>query len=286
MRNLDLLSAPNGRFGRRHDHGHAADRGHVELEPLPAAQPGSAYDLELGQFVVPGTHAVDGFAAETDAASEFTDCEIRTGRGPVESINQAKPDPVVGGRAERRVGVPPLARKQLRARYLAAVAALPLDAKRALGWLCRGPLATSPLFPTALRRTVLRLGGVKLGAMVNGLTRCYFESSNVSIGTGSYVNAGCWFEGAGKIEIGDDCMFGPQVLILTSTHAVGSDGEIARRSESLGVRIDDGCWICARAMILPGVRIGAGAIVAAGAVVTEDCERDGLYGGVPARRLR
>jgi maltose O-acetyltransferase len=122
--------------------------------------------------------------------------------------------------------------------------------------------------------------------MVYGLERCYFGSSNVSIGTGSYVNAGCWFEGAGPIEIGDNCLFGPQVLVLTSSHAVGSDGEIARRSEFLGVQIEDGSWLCARAMILPGVTIGAGAIVAAGAVVTADCEPGGLYGGVPARRLR
>jgi maltose O-acetyltransferase len=188
--------------------------------------------------------------------------------------------------ARNLVGVPPLTRKQLRRRHLAAVGALPDDARHALGWLRRGPVASSPLLPLAVRRTLLRLGGVKLGAMVYGLERCYFGSSNVSIGTGSFVNAGCWFEGAGQIEIGSDCMFGPQVLILTSTHAVASGGEIARKSQFLSVTIEDGCWICARATILPGVTIGAGAIVAAGAVVTADCDPGGLYGGVPARRIR
>jgi maltose O-acetyltransferase len=52
------------------------------------------------------------------------------------------------------------------------------------------------------------------------------------------------------------------------------------------VRIGDRCWIGARATILPGVSIGDGTVVAAGAVVTKDCEPDALYAGVPARRLR
>jgi maltose O-acetyltransferase len=53
-----------------------------------------------------------------------------------------------------------------------------------------------------------------------------------------------------------------------------------------GVRIGDRCWIGARATILPGVSIGDGTVVAAGAVVTKDCEPGAVYGGVPARRLR
>ena len=185
-----------------------------------------------------------------------------------------------------RAGVQPLTPAQLRNPGRAALGALPDDARHALGYLRRGPVATSPLLPLALRRALLRLSGVKLGALVYGLERCYFGSPNVTIGTGSYVNAGCWFEGAGEIEIGDDCLFGPQVLVLTSIHALSADGEIARQSERLKVSIGDGCWIGAGAMILPGVSNGEGAVVAGGAVVTGDCEPGGLYGGVPARRIR
>ena len=182
-------------------------------------------------------------------------------------------------------GVQPLTDEQLRSRRRAAVGALPDDARRASGWLRRG-LATSPLLPLAVRRALLRAGGVKLGMMVWGLDRCWFESPNVSIGTGSYVNAGCWFEGAGEIEVGDNCLFGPEVLVLTSTHALGADGAIDRVTDSRPVQIGDGSWIGARATILPGVTIGAGAVIAAGAVVTADCDPGGVYGGVPARRLR
>jgi maltose O-acetyltransferase len=93
-------------------------------------------------------------------------------------------------------------------------------------------------------------------------------------------------EGNGRIEIGPNCLLGPEVLILTSIHALGPDGGITRRSEARDVRIGDGTWLGARAMIMPGVNIGAGVVVAAGAVVTKDCESGGLYAGVPARKLR
>jgi len=182
-------------------------------------------------------------------------------------------------------GVQPLTNEQLRSRHRAAIGALPDDARRASGWLRRG-LATSPLLPLAVRRALLRAGGVKLGMMVWGLERCWFQSPRISIGTGSYVNAGCWFEGTGEIEVGDNCLFGPEVLVLTSTHALGAVGVIGRLTESHPVRIGDGSWIGARATILPGVTIGAGVVIAAGAVVTADCDAGGVYGGVPARRLR
>ncbi len=182
-------------------------------------------------------------------------------------------------------GVPPLTEAQLRDRRRAAIAAIPGDARRALGWLRRG-MATSPLLPLAMRRTLLRAGGVKLGMMVWGLDRCWFESPRVSIGTGAYVNGGCWFEGTGEIEVGDNCLLGPEVLVLTSTHEMGSDGEIGRATQSRPVSIGEGSWIGARVTILPGVRIGPGAVIAAGAVVSQDCEAGAVYGGIPARRIR
>jgi len=175
---------------------------------------------------------------------------------------------------------------ELRNPVRAAIGALPTDGHLALIWLRRGPLVTSPLLPLFLRRALLRLGGVKIGKLVYGLDRCYFGSRRISIGSGCYVNSGCWFEGAGKIEIEPDCMLGPQVMILTSTHEIDDGGRIARRSRFQPVRIERGSWLGARAMVLPGVTIGAGAIIAAGAVVTKDCEPGGLYAGVPARRVR
>jgi maltose O-acetyltransferase len=184
------------------------------------------------------------------------------------------------------VGVPPLSEEQLRHSRGAAIGAMPDDARNGLRWLRRGRLVTTPLLPLALRRSLLRLGGVRLGAMVWGLERCWFESPDVSIGTGSYVNAGCWFEGSGEIVIGENCLLGPEVLILTSTHRLDPDGSVGRLPEFRDVRIGDGAWIGARATIMPGVDVGAGAVIAAGATVTKDCEPGVVYGGVPAKRIR
>ena len=227
-----------------------------------------------------------------NAAPEFTDPEFRFVRDQANLSTVGSPADMIATTdgndpaGVRTAGVPPLTPEQLRSPFRAAVGALRHDARDVLMWLLRGHVATSRLLPLVVRRTLLRIGGVKLGALVQGLKHCYFESPNVTIGTGSAFNSECWFEGSGHIQIGNDCMFGPQVLVLTSTHAVGSDGQVARENKPLDVHIEDGCWICARATILGGVRIGAGAIVAAGAVVTSDCEPGGFYAGVPARRVR
>ena len=183
-------------------------------------------------------------------------------------------------------GIRPVPAEQLRRRYRGAVAALPADARQALRWLRRGHLVTSPLIPLAARRMLLRAGGVRIGGAVWGLEHCWFESEQVSIGHGAYVNARCWFEGHGRIVIGRDCFLGPEVMIVTSLHEFGPDGDVAREPSYRDVHIGERCWLGARALVLPGVSIGAGTVVAAGAVVTRDCEPGARYVGVPARRLR
>jgi maltose O-acetyltransferase len=154
-----------------------------------------------------------------------------------------------------------------------------------LRWMTRVSPATSFLLPIALRRGLLRLAGCRIGAQVTGLKQCGFETKQVSIGDGSFVNVGCWFEGAGRIEIGRNVFLGPQVMILTSIHEI-DDGEVTRMPVSSQVRIGDRCWLGARAMIMPGVTIGEGTVIGAGAVVTKDCEPGAVYVGVPARRVR
>lgn len=183
-------------------------------------------------------------------------------------------------------GIRPISARELHHPRRAAIAALAPNARQALRWLRRGHLVTSPLLPLVARRTLLRLGGVRFGPVVWGLERCWFESEQVSIGAGSGVNAGCWFEGHGPIVIGRDCFIGPEVMIVTSVHLISAEGQVAREANYREVRIGDNCWLGARVMLLPGVTIGAGTIVAAGAVVTKDCEPGAVYAGVPARRLR
>ncbi len=183
-------------------------------------------------------------------------------------------------------GVRPISVRELSHPARATVAALPADAHQALRRLRRGPLVTSSVWPLGVRRALLRLGGVRLGPVIGGLERCWFESEQVTIGAGCWVNAACWFEGHGPIIIGRDCLIGPEVMIVTSIHAISSDGEAAREPSYATVRVGDRCWVGARAMIMPGVTIGDGTVIGAGSVVTRDCEPGAVYAGVPARRVR
>ncbi len=155
-----------------------------------------------------------------------------------------------------------------------------------LKWMTRVSPATSFLLPLSMRRGLLRLAGLRIGRDVTGLKECGFETRQVSIGDGSFVNVGCWFEGAGHIDIGRDVFLGPQVMILTSVHEIAEDGQVARMPVPSRVCIGDRCWLGARATIMPGVTIGEGTIIGAGAVVIKDCEPGAVYVGVPARRVR
>jgi acetyltransferase-like isoleucine patch superfamily enzyme len=79
---------------------------------------------------------------------------------------------------------------------------------------------------------------------------------------------------------------GPGVYFITGTHRIGSHTQRAGPVIAAPIRVGDGVWIGARAILLPGVTVGAGAIVAAGAVVTRDVPADTLVAGVPAQVKR
>ena len=100
------------------------------------------------------------------------------------------------------------------------------------------------------------------------------------------MNHRCYFDTRDRISVGARVAFGMEVMVCTSTHEPGDQQRRAGPYTTAPVTIGDGSWIGARALILPGVTVGEGCVVAAGAVVREDCEPGGLYAGVPARRVR
>lgn len=163
---------------------------------------------------------------------------------------------------------------------------LAFDARLALGWAARGPAVTSPYLPLVVRQRLLRLAGVELGAAVGGLIACNFASRNITIGTGTYVGPRAFFEGAGRIVIGEDCLLGPEVMIVTSDHARDGNRIVARAVQYLDVAVGPRCWLGARCTLLPGVHVGEGTVIAAGAVVAGDCDAGAIYAGVPARKVR
>ena len=99
-------------------------------------------------------------------------------------------------------------------------------------------------------------------------------------------NVECFLNLGAEIKIGDYVGFGQQVMILTDTHNIGTPEYRSGQLRAQPVQIGNGCWIGARATILPGVTIGDGAIVAAGAVVSKDVPPHTIVGGVPAKVIR
>jgi maltose O-acetyltransferase len=95
------------------------------------------------------------------------------------------------------------------------------------------------------------------------------------------VNFGVHIDGRGGVEIGRDTALTPHVMVVTSWHH--PDDEMADVYQP--VRIGDHVLVNARAMILPGVEIGEGALVAAGSVVSKDVEPWTIVGGNPARPI-
>lgn len=139
--------------------------------------------------------------------------------------------------------------------------------------------------PRTVRWALLSLMGAKLNtrAIAPGST---FTGPHVTVGRGSYINTGCLFDTSAPIRIGRGVQVGMGVMLITSTHELGSSDGRAGALTAAPISIGDGAWIGARATILPGVTVGPGCVVAAGAVVTRDCDANHLYGGVPARAIR
>jgi maltose O-acetyltransferase len=146
-------------------------------------------------------------------------------------------------------------------------------------------VGASPLMTADTRFRIYRWAGIETETRDIG-PACYFHSSAIRVGPDSLINHGCHFENVAPVDIGARCALAPGVMVITSTHEIGGPERRQGDWGVLPVRVEDGCWIGARSVLCPGVVVGAGCLIAAGAVVRESCEPNGLYAGVPARRLR
>lgn len=106
------------------------------------------------------------------------------------------------------------------------------------------------------------------------------EGARLHLGSG-FLNTGSLLVCTTEISIGEMCLFGEQVIIRDD-----DSHEIDHRLRRAPITIGDRVWVGMRAMILKGVTIGDGAVVAAGSVVTRDVPAGVLVGGVPARIIR
>jgi maltose O-acetyltransferase len=146
-------------------------------------------------------------------------------------------------------------------------------------------IAMAPFVSGRWRRLLLLVWGVR--ARYTSISPgCYFGGPNIRIGYGTRLNRGVYIDNNAPVEIGQWCNLAMQTMIVTATHQVGPSDRRAGPGIAYPVRIGNGCWLGARVLVLPGVTIGDGCVIAAGAVVTKDCAPNGLYVGSPARRIR
>ena len=137
------------------------------------------------------------------------------------------------------------------------------------------------LVPSHLFRLLIyTAAGVKIGqgSRIHIGAR-FFDPTNIEIGQDSIIGDHVFLDGRDKLKIGDHVDIASQVLIYNSEHDINSEDFHAVTAP---VIIEDYVFIGPGAIILPNVKIGKGAVVAAGAVVTKDVLDFAIVGGVPA----
>lgn len=131
-----------------------------------------------------------------------------------------------------------------------------------------------------VRRFFYRLCGIRIGSGSTIHTGArFYNPGNIAIGMDTIVGENCVLDGRDKLKIGDHVDIATDVMIYNAQHDVESPDFAPERKP---VVIEDYVFIGPRSVILPGVRIGKGAVVAAGAVVTKNVEDYKIVGGVPA----
>ena len=152
-------------------------------------------------------------------------------------------------------------------------------------------VAANEWLPMRLRTRLYRRYGLLIGehtVLHPGITFGQATSTGgVVIGNRCYINRGCWFDpGDATITLGDHVVLASRVMLSGASHELGGHARRATGATSADISIGAGCWVGAGAIVLPGVSVAPGCVIGAGAVVTRSTDPDGVYAGVPARRLR
>ena len=139
--------------------------------------------------------------------------------------------------------------------------------------------------PAEVRELLAQLTGKSVDESVTLFPPFYADfGRNITLGKRIFINSGCKFQDQGGVVIGDDCLIGHNTVMATLNHDLAP----SRRADMHPAPIVVGrnVWIGANVTVLPGVRIGDNAVVAAAAVVTKDVPENTVVVGSPARVVR
>lgn len=139
--------------------------------------------------------------------------------------------------------------------------------------------------PQELRKLFSKLIGKPVDETFNLFPPIYTEcGKSIFVGKNVFINCGCHFQDQGGVYIGDGTLIGSYVVFATINHSHRTEERADNHPAS--IHIGNNVWVGSHATILPGVTIGDGAIIAAGAVVTKDVAPKTIVGGVPAKAIK
>ena len=128
---------------------------------------------------------------------------------------------------------------------------------------------------------------LKLGDDVHLARFCTLRAGEggITVRDGAGINMRCFLDGNGGLEIGPNTLLSPGVQVISGNHVFDDpDMPIRFQGTHYGkVTIGEDCWLGTNVLVLPGVTIGRGAVVGAGAVVTKDVPEYGIALGIPAK---
>ncbi len=115
----------------------------------------------------------------------------------------------------------------------------------------------------------------------------YDEQVSIRIGDGTFIGSGCELNALSLIDIGPSCLIASGTRFIDHDHGTGRGLSIKEQPElSADIKVGADVWFGVNCVILKGVTIGEGAIVAAGSVVTKPVPAYAIVAGVPARLIR
>ena len=138
-------------------------------------------------------------------------------------------------------------------------------------------------FSSRLRAYLYRLISMRAGTASTIKGGCRVNGYRLRIGNRVFINRSCYFDLSAPVVLGDNVVVGHHTLFVTADHEVGTPQRRAGAVKAAPIVVEEGAWIGCQCVIMPGVTIGHGSVVAAGALVRENVPPNVMVAGVPAR---
>ena len=134
-----------------------------------------------------------------------------------------------------------------------------------------------------LARFFFKQAGINLRL---GRNLTFYNPSKIVLGRDVYIAEGNWFSAGAEINVGDEVMFGPKSVIVSSNHKIEGGSYRFSAIELNPILIGKGCWIAAQCTITAGSNIGDSTLIAANTVCKGFVPRNVIYGGTPGKIIR